>query len=357
MKNVKLWRLISSVCLVLALLSGCKTAPKTPKTYTFFPPAPDEPRLQYLTSFSSEAFFGHKWSFSDFIVGERKPIDPLVKPYGLAIHDGKIFVCDTVQYVIQMFDFQKNRSFVFDPTGEGKMYLPINLAIDGDGTRYVADRGRDQILVFANDGTFLSALGKKDEMQPTDVAIAGDRLYVTDLTNRVVRVYGKADHKLLFTVPRDAKAAEGKLYQPTNLAIDQEGGRLLVSDTGAFLVQVYDLEGKFIRTIGKQGVAPGLFALPKGVAVDRQGHIYVVDARTQVVQIFDYEGRLLLFFGQPGASGRGELILPASVKVDYDNVKYFQKYAAPGKQLDYLVLVTSQFGPQKVTVYGFLKQK
>jgi len=55
---------------------------------------------------------------------------------------------------------------------------------------------------------------------------------------------------------------------------------------------------------------------PKGVAVDRNGYAYIVDAATQVVQIFDPEGRLMLFFGEAGASTRGEVVLPAAVKVD-----------------------------------------
>jgi hypothetical protein len=100
-----------------------------------------------------------------------------------------------------------------------------------------------------------------------------------------------------------------------------------------------------------------MFARPKGVAVDRQGITYVVDAATQVVQLFDMQGRLLLYFAQAGASAQGDVVLPAVVKVDYDNVSYFQKYVAPGRQCDYLIFVTSQFGGQKVSVYGFLKQK
>ena len=129
-----------------------------------------------------------------------------------------------------------------------------------------------------------------------------------------------------------------------------------MSDIGGFAVKVYDPDGKYLRTIGQHGLAPGAFARPKGVAVDHDGLAYVVDAATQVVQIFDTEGRLLLYFGQPGASTRGELTLPAVVKVDYDNVGLFQKYVAPGHQCEYLILVTSQFGSQKVNVYGFLKK-
>jgi DNA-binding beta-propeller fold protein YncE len=343
-------------CLLLALLSGCSTPTKTaPKTYTFFPPSPDEPRIQFLTSFSSEADFGSSRKFADFITGERRRISPLGKPYGLAVHDGKIYVCDTKAAEIQVFDLKKNRVSVFAPQGEGGLRLPINISIDEDGTRYVADNGRAQVLIYRADGTFLEAMGKKDEMKPTDVAITADRLYITDLKNHVVKVFSKADHRLLFSIPRNDKTNTGKLYEPTNLAVDKNG-RLLVSDIGNYSVQAYDLDGNYLRTIGKQGVAPGLFSRPKGVAVDRQGLVYVVDAATQVVQIFDAEGRLLLFFGEPGASTQGQLILPASVKVDYNDVGYFQKYVAPGCQCEYLILVTSQFGGDKVSVYGFLKK-
>jgi len=345
-------------CFLAGLLGGCTTpATKTgpQKSYTFFPPSPDEPRIQYLTGFSSDAEFAKGGKFAEFITGQKTQVNALVKPYGLALHDGKIFVCDTVAGDIAVFDFKKSRASIFAPPGEGGLRLPVNLSIDEDGTRYVADTLRQQVLVYDAAGTFLAAIGKKEEMKPTDVAITADRLYVTDLKNHGVKVYRKADRQLLFSIPRDPKIKQGKLFEPTNLAVDKSG-RLLVSDIGSFSVQVYDLEGNYLRTIGQQGLAPGLFSRPKGVAVDREGLAYVVDAATQVVQIFDTEGKLLLYFGAPRASTQGQLTLPAAVKVDYENTRYFQKYVAPGYRCEYLIVVTSQFGGPKVSVYGFLKK-
>jgi len=344
--------------LLVALLGGCAapTTTEKPASYTFFPPPPDEPRVQYLTAFASDADLGHEGNFAEFITGEQRQVNPLIKPYGLAGHDGKIYVCDTVAGVIQIFDLQARRASYFAPVGEGQLRLPINVSVDEDGTIYVADTGRNQILIYSGGGGYQGAIGVMDEMRPTDVAVTADRLYVTDLKGHSVRVYSKADRKLLFTIPANPKAAGEKLFSPTNLAVDKQGGRLLVSDTGGFEVQVYDLDGKYLRTIGRQGTGPGMFARPKGVAVDHDGLAYVVDAATQVVQAFDPSGNLLLYFGSPGASEHGELILPAAVKVDYDDVGYFQKYLAPGYQCEYLILVTSQFGGQKVSVYGFLKK-
>jgi hypothetical protein len=51
------------------------------------------------------------------------------------------------------------------------------------------------------------------------------------------------------------------------------------------------------------------------------------------------------------------LYLPAGLCVDYENAGLFQKYAAPGFKIEYLILVTNQAGPNKVSVYGFLAKK
>jgi len=345
---------VLSVAALLALLAGCATKPAKP-VYTFFPPAPDEPHVQYLATISSDGDLGGGSKFADFITGRPKAQNPLIKPYGLALKDGQLFVCDTMRSAIEVFDLVKKRAHYFASGGEGAVKMPINITIDEDGMRYVADSVRGQVLIYKGDA-FAAAIGKSGEMSPCDVALSSNRLYVADLKGHVVRVYNKSNFRPLFTIPADPKAATNKLYSPTNLALDSHG-RLLVSDTGAFAVQVYDLDGCYQKTIGQQGVAPGLFARPKGIAVDREGLVYVVDAATQLVQIFNPDGKLLMFFGQPENSPQGALHLPAAVKLDYDNVRFFQNKVAPGYQCQYLILVTSQVGDHKVNIYGFVKKQ
>ena len=74
--------------------------------------------------------------------------------------------------VVEVFDLVKKRARYFAPRGEGRLLMPINISIDADGTRYVADTGRSQVVIFDKDGNFLEAIGTKDEMKPCDVAIA-----------------------------------------------------------------------------------------------------------------------------------------------------------------------------------------
>jgi DNA-binding beta-propeller fold protein YncE len=175
------------------------------------------------------------------------------------------------------------------------------------------------------------------------------------MSNHCVRVYNKASRELLFTAPRNPADEKARLLSPTNVAVDQQG-RIYVSDTGGFCAKIYDADGNYLRTIGDLGITPGQFALPKGIGVDRESRVYVLDAAAPVIQLFDSEGKLLMFFGQPNDSGPGGLYLPAGLTVDYDNVNLFQQYAAPGYKLEYLILVTNQVGPQKVSIYGFLRK-
>lgn len=354
-------RLTIAVGLTAALLvaPGHAKASKDDGKPVFFPPAPDEPHIQYLTSFSSDdelADLAGKRGFFNFIVGAAKGVHPIVKPYGIVTSPGKIYTCDTVGSTVEIADLSARKMSFFSPAGNGALGLPVNMAVDTDGTRYIADTKRQQVLVYKEDN-FAGAIGKGNEIKPGGVALTGNRIYVTDLQNHCVRVYDKADRKELFTFPKAGESNKAaQLYSPTSIAIDPKG-RVHVSDTGGFFVNVYDAEGKYLRTIGGQGLQPGKFALPKGVAVDHEGLAYVVDATTQVVQIFDAEGRILMYFGDPTTNKGGSTSLPAGVAVDYDNVKYFQRFVAPGFNLEYLVLVANQTGIHKVSVFGFGHKK
>lgn len=347
---------LAGVAVAVLAAAGCATKPKVEEVHYFFPPAPDEPRIQYLTSFGSEKDLGGQSSFLRFLVGSDQMIHrPIWKPYGITTTRGRIYVCDTVAANVGVVDIARRRLRFMKPSGDAALVLPMNIAVDQDGTRYVTDTKRGQILVYNDQGGFLGAIGKEGEMKPCGIALTKDRIYFTDLVGQCVRVFDKKTRKPIGIVPPDLSNEKARLYSPTNLAIDDEG-TIYVSDTGGFAMQVYGTDGLLRRTVGELGLEPGRFALPKGIGVDRDGRTYIVDAATAVVQVFDNEGRLLMHFGYPATSGPASLYLPAGLCIDYDNVDLFAKYVAPGQKLDYLIFITNQAGPNKVSVFGFLKK-
>jgi DNA-binding beta-propeller fold protein YncE len=340
---------------VLVLAAGCATKKPVQKEFAFFPPAPDQPRIQFLLGFAKEADIGGGGaSFKDFVVGSDKFTRPIYKPYGITSTKGKIYVCDSQGMLVNVIDLSKKRMHSIRPEGKGSLALPINVAADPDGTCYVTDTKQMKVFIYDKSGDFKAEIGNGTDMKPCGIAVRGQNLYVTDITNHCVKVFNKSTREFLFQIPRstDEKA---RLFSPSNITIGQDG-KIYVSDSGGFRIQVYDAEGNHVRFIGEMGLEPGKFALPKGIGVDREGRIYVVDAATQLVQLFDPEGRLLMYFGYPEGKRPGALYLPAGLAIDYENVDAFQKYVAPGYRIDFLIFVVNQVGPNKVGVYGFLRK-
>jgi DNA-binding beta-propeller fold protein YncE len=319
----------------------------------FFPPAPELPRIQYLTSFRGRKDVETQSAFNRFVVGEKQDVR-LDKPYGVAIHEGKIYVCDTNATVV-VFDLkQKAFEYLKGAVGPGKLLQPTNVSIEADGTKYVADPARGQIVVFDRDDLYVKAYGEPGAWRPVDAVTFEDRLYVADVSNHVVRVFDKASGEIVKTIGDKGDPIE-RLDRPTNLGFDGEGD-LYVTDFGRFQVVKFDRDGHYKSAVGMPGDGPGHFARPKGIAVDRTGQLFVVDASYNNVQIFNKDARVLLYFGQ-GGEDAGDFLLPAKVTIDYDNLDYFKDIIEAGFQAEYLVLVTSQFGPHAVSVLAYGHEK
>jgi DNA-binding beta-propeller fold protein YncE len=318
-----------------------------------YPPPPDTARIQFLTRISSSRdVTGNRNSFSKFIFGEPEDIK-INKPYGIAVANGKIFICDTYIRGLVIIDMQNNEFRQFIPTGKGELRVPVNCFVDKKGNRYIADTERKQVVVFDENGNYISCFGEAENFKPTDVFVENDKIYVANLAGHQVHVYANdSGYALLNTFPEVNKSDPGSLFSPTNLFVTSN--KVYVTDFGDFKIKTYTHEGEFLSSIGSYGQGIGQFVRPKGIAVDRDTNLYVVDAGFENTQIFSKEGDLLMFFGG-NYKGPGDMWLPAKVTLDYDNLSYFEKFVDPEYNLKYLVFVTNQFGPDKITIYGAIE--
>ena len=336
-----------TACAALLVLATACGAPVRKKPMSiFFPPAPELPRVEYLTSLSGSKDVATQSAFNRFVVGEMQDVK-LDKPYGVAIFDGKIYVCDTNATVV-VFDLKRK---VFGAlkgaAGPGKLLQPINISIESDGTKYVADPGRSQVVVFDRNDDYVKAYGQEGVWRPVDAVSYEGYLYVADVSNSLVKVFDKQSGEMVKVIGDKGEPSE-RLDRPTNLAFDAAGD-LYVTDFSRFQVVKFDRDGHFKATFGVPGDGPGHFARPKGIAVDRTGCLFAVDAAFNNVQMFNRSGHVLMFFGE-GGKDPGTFMLPAKVALDYDNLEYFRELFGAGFQVDYLILVTSQFGPNAITV-------
>jgi len=351
-RNIFLYPVILMLAVMFNACAGTQvSAPANP---VFFPPAPNPPRIQYLTRISSSRDVNEKklGGLALVAVGDRQAekVKPIVKPYGITVHGGKIYVCDTTAGRVIIIDpAKKTFDFLKGNYSFGKLKKPIGLELDQDNNLYVADSMRREVLVYGPSGNFLRSFGKSLDMKPVDVALDGNYLYVLDIKNHEVKILDRKTGRLKGKIGKTA-AGDYLLAMPISIDVGPKGGLFITNMTSGKVVNL-DRDGHLLGEFGKLGDGFGQFGRPKGVAVDDHGRVYVVDAAHQNVQIFNQKGRLLMFFGDPGLPF-GSLNLPAGIAVTSDGIDLFRRYSDPAFQVEELIFVTSQFGPAKISVYG-----
>ena len=88
---------------------------------------------------------------------------------------------------------------------------------------------------------------------------------------------------------------------PGGLALDKDG-LLYVTHMMKHKVAVYDPVGKLVREFGTQGSAPGQFEQPGGIAFSRDGSIYIADQANQRVQRLSPLGEPISAWGKHGSA-------------------------------------------------------
>jgi NHL repeat len=152
--------------------------------------------------------------------------------------------------------------------GAGMFVFPHGIYVDKDRNVWVADamgaNGKgQQVTKFSPDGKVLMKLGK--------AGVAGDGPDTFNQPSGVV------------------VAPNGDIF-----VADGHGG-----NSNARIVK-FSKDGKFIRTWGKKGTAPGEFDTPHSITMDSKGRIFVADRGNNRIQIFDQNGKFLAEWKQFG---------------------------------------------------------
>ncbi|GAB4221990.1 MAG: SBBP repeat-containing protein [Acidobacteriota bacterium] len=340
----------------LLVLAGCASAPKPaagPEP-AFFPPPPDPPRVQFLFAITSEEDIpGFRRSLAERLAGEAET-HILVRPRGVAVRDGVIYVADAKLATVLRIDLDAKRFEPIDHQGPGKLSGPLGISFDEDGVLYVADRGRRQVVAFAPDAegrlAWSRAYGESETLLPTDVVARNGRLYVTDISDHEIEVYDIASGERVGTLGREGEDP-GEFKFPSFIALGPDD-TLYVTDTMNFRVQKLTLDGEPLGSYGKAGDWTGSVSRPKGVAVDDDGFVHILDAGFENAQIFLPDGRVGTFYGGYG-NYPGHMYLPFEIALDKSLLPRLRDRVSPRLVPKYVILVTNQAGPHKLNVYVF----
>jgi DNA-binding beta-propeller fold protein YncE len=303
-----------------------------------WPNPPAIARIKYLNYFSGEKFKPvqeqnkPKASWMDRLSGVATGDTPqseklrfqLVTPYGVAVDSkNRVYVADSKVRAIFIFNTETGDVELIKNGVEARFKWLGGLAFDDADRLYASDSGMKRILIFDPQRKVEGSISE-GLVSPGGLAIDNENrfLYVADAELDQILVYdADPPYKLLRRIgTRDKEhrlTSPGDFSRPTNVAVDAEGN-LYVSDTWNNRVQIFDAEGKFIRTFGKAGDGPGYFARPKGIAVDADGHVWVADSVQDRVQVFSPEGRLLIYIGGRGLLP-GQFQSVAGITIDKNN--------------------------------------
>jgi DNA-binding beta-propeller fold protein YncE len=216
--------------------------------------------------------------------------DQLDKPEGIAVDpQGHVFVADYRTGFIKKYDPRYRWLATFSEYGSAPGQNMRSEFMDiHDGRLYVPDTGNHRVNVFDLDGAYLFYFGRRGRGAgefdtPEAVKFNSEgKLYLTDLKNDRIQIFDK-DGTPLGSFGSTGSAA-GELKAPAGLAFDKHDN-IYVTELGNNRVQVFDKAGRFLAMWS--GSATGAFGNPHGIIVERSsGTVYVADTANNRVQVF-----------------------------------------------------------------------
>jgi DNA-binding beta-propeller fold protein YncE len=168
------------------------------------------------------------------------------------------------------------------------MKEPRDADLDTRGRLWVADFGNSRLRIFDRDGGFLGGWGGRGDTtyalrDPCAVAIGNDGVYVADTWNGRVQS---------FSLTGEWKAKAVELYGPRGVAVAKDG-KVWVTDTGNHRIAAFDPDLTNKQVFGKQGSGPGDFSSPVGIAAGPSGAIYVADTGNHRIQVLGADGHFV----------------------------------------------------------------
>lgn len=260
------------------------------------------------------------------ILGPGKGADPrFVRPLSAAwAPNGEIYVSDTGNDRICVFsstgrfkrEFGRPKSSK-PGADKGALQQPAGIAVGPDGHVYVADVRAGAVVVFDKRGRFVKRMqprgtSKKPKRHwtPTDVAVAGGKVFVTDSSGVAIL---SADGSL---EGRIDKAGATAFAYPNGVAV-RPNGELVVSDTNNSRVVSVEESGTLLWVATSPNAGRRVVGLPRGLSVAQDGSILVADAFLFGLKRFTEKGILVQGYGARGsAPGQFEFPNDADVRGD-----------------------------------------
>ncbi len=193
-----------------------------------------------------------------------------------------------------------------------------------------ASESSDSMVVFDAKGKFIKSWGKEFKGGAHGLTIrkegSTEFLYLCD-TQRGLVVKTTLNGEEVFTIgyPAESEAykpnpdGSKKKYSPTNLAIAPNGDIYVGDGYGSSFVNVYNKDGKYLRTFGGKGSGDAQLDCPHGIVLDSRGStpiFMIADRANHRIHTFNLAGEHIGYWPGTnlpcnfGFNHKGDVVVP-----------------------------------------------
>ena len=212
--------------------------------------------------------------------------------------------------------FEEEVSFGAEEPGPGTVYKPGQFALDGRNRVYIFEYSESAIKVFGEDGKFLKTIGRKGQGpgefgQALFIGFCPDgRILVTDSQNRRTSFFGP-EGDFLASYQWTTNIAIAYLILD-NASVVQES--IFEAGKSRLFLKTYDFAGAAVKswgeffypetkaiTRGEMAITVGIPYSPRSVLAGDQTHGLIYHCRNDayLIEVFDADGRIFRKIGRP----------------------------------------------------------
>ncbi len=202
-------------------------------------------------------------------------------------------------------------------------------ATDSSDRVYVFNRGPHPLTVLSSGGEILGEWDGVPFERAHGITIdSEDCVYCVDDLDHTVKKF-TADGELLMTLGtsgqfsdtgatsvdfRNIKRSGPPFNFPTNVALNSAGEIFVADGYGNARIHRFAPDGRLVQSWGEPGAGPGQFRIPHGIAIDRNGVLYVADRENSRIQRFTESGNFI--------DAWSDVARPCDVYIDAEDIVY-----------------------------------
>jgi DNA-binding beta-propeller fold protein YncE len=224
------------------------------------------------------------------------------------------------------------------------------VAVARRGDLYVADTLGARVLQLSPQGQVArtwTRAGRMKFVTPTGVAVdQHGNLYITDTTRRLVAVFSPRGRLRLV---RQVHDRQGHVLLPAAITVDMKGNLYVVDQETGEIIEISPT-GRVRAPWGTVSSGPDQLRNPHGIAADAKGNVYVADSGNLRIVKFSAGGKVVARFGHQRFESDEE---PLGVAVDRQGTIYVGagvvlKFSARGK----LLMRWEKYGRSAMGTFG-----